>query len=267
MNPLAVTSSRWRFAPGEIAVFVHGMIVALSFAVVLLPGRACAAGAEATRVDFVAVDQGAPDRRRRADPGPSCRVGIQAGMTRSSVQALERPAGDGVPLVPIPDVRLENSADASLQFDCPVDGGWRLGLAWREGRSRTSGTFADRRFSVQAGFSGPEAVLSRRLFRSTTGASLDAVLAVGAYRSHHREVIDDWRRNGVDRALGARVGLEASWGLSESLEVFARAEHVWLDFGRPEDSGDPTTATSGTSRSRIDFSGPAIGAGVRWSLR
>lgn len=167
----------------------------------------------------------------------------------------------------MPGVRLEDSADASLQFDCPVGVGWRLGVAWREGRARASGTFADQRFSVQANFSGPEAVLSRRLFRSMAGASLDAVFAVGAYRSHYQEVVGDWRLRSLDRALGVRVGLEASWELSESFEVFARAEHVWLDFGRVDDAGGPIGVIPGTSRSRLDFSGSAIGAGLRWSLR
>lgn len=266
MKPFAVTLSPWRFAPRALGAFVSGTTLAL-LAAVLVPDRAFAASAETTRVDFVAVDQGDPDRGRRADPDRSCRVGIQTGMTRSSVQALERPAGDGAPLLPMPGVRLEDFADASLQFDCPVDGGWRLGMAWREGRARASGTFADQRFSVQAGFSGPEAVLSRRLFRSTIGANLDAVLAVGVYRSHYRESVEDWRLRSSDRALGVRVGLEASWGLSEALEVFARAEHVWLDFGRADGSGDPVGAASSVTRSRLDFSGPAIGAGVRWRLR
>lgn len=267
MTPSATAGLHRRPVPRTADTRLSRAIPALVLAAVLLPDVACAAGAKATRIDFVAIDRGSPDRAPRADPDRACRVGFQAGTIRSSVQTLDRPAGEGVPLLPMPGVGLGDATDAALQFDCPVDAGWRLGLAWREGRARASGSFADRGFSVQANFSGPEAVLSRRLLRSTTGIDLHAVLAVGTYRSNYRETFDDWRLRSSDRALGARLGLEASWGLSESVEVFARAEHVWLDFGRASGVGDPTGAASDAGRARLDFSGPAIGAGVRWRLR
>ncbi|MEN9316457.1 MAG: hypothetical protein RIS35_2850, partial [Pseudomonadota bacterium] len=222
---------------------------------------------EPTRIDFVAVDADAGDRARAAQRRDGCRVGVQAVWAQTGMRTLERLPGEALPLPPVPDARLDDGLGGAVQFDCRIDENWRAGIAWRQGRASADVSVMDRAVSVEAKFSGAEAVVSRRLFRSPSGVSLDALFALGWYRSHDRESVAGAQFHAVDQAPGARLGFEASWRFSGALELFARAEQVWLDFGRGPDRPPDADRIPAGSRTRVDFSGPAISAGVRWWLR
>ena len=237
----------------------------LALLAIVLPWTtgALAADARATRVDFVAVEDAKAKKVPRA-----CRIGVQVGLARPSMRAVDRYTDWIASTFPARLPAMDEAVDGGVQFDCAIDNDWRVGVAWRGGRADTSGTVAGQRFGIAASFSGGELLVARRLVRSTTGINLDALTAVGLYRSSYRESEGEWRVRGSDRAPGFRIGVEASWPVSSTLELFARVEHLWLRFDDYRDAGGRISFVSpGAPRATVDFSGPALGVGVRWTLR
>lgn len=260
MKTYRARSRRFDGFPRDRCGGLSAAVLAL-LALVALP--VTAAESTATRIDFIAHDE---------TPGSTsiapCRIGMQVGAIRASMHEIDRHAAwiSSTNLARVP--AMGEVVDGAVQFDCALDDDWRIGLAWRAGRSDTKGGIADHRFSIGANFSGGELVLARQLLRSRDGISLDALLALGRYRSSYREAEGDWTLRGTDHASGLRIGIEASWRASESMAFFVRAERVWLKFDDYRDAGATISFVSpGAPRVTADFGGPSIGAGVRWFLR